>query len=196
MSRANPFSLARQLIILVAAAVCLGLAALLVLAAGLPDRAAYTGWMAAGGDLIAPEIGARAPSFALPAADGERVELAASPGGPVLVNFWATWCVPCAVEMPELQTLYQQHQSDGLRILAVNMGEPPAAVRAWGRELGLTYDLLIDQDEAVARLYRLRAQPSTFVISPRGIITHIYHGPASEEQLRAALSPYLLQSNE
>ena len=86
--------------------------------------------------------------------------------------------------------LYDIHQVDGLHILAVNLGETPAVVQDWVDSLELTYDILLDEDEAVAALYRLRVQPTTLIIAPDGIITHIFYGPASMNQLQATVSAY------
>src|SRR5690606_335049 len=135
----------------------------------------------------APEVSALAPPFALTSLDGEVVRLADLRGQQVIVNFWATWCGPCRVEMPILQRLYDDAPPGALRILAVNLGEPPDAAREWQRSFNLTYDILLDEGQMVAALYQLRGQPSTYVISPDGIVTHIFYGAASEDALRAAL---------
>ncbi|MEO8395104.1 MAG: TlpA disulfide reductase family protein, partial [Chloroflexota bacterium] len=92
----------------------------LLFAAGLPNRAAYTGQILANGQVVAPEIGAFAPPIDAPTLDG-TVDLAQLRGTPVIINFWATWCVPCRVEMPELQAYHQAHPA--ARVLAVNLGE-------------------------------------------------------------------------
>lgn len=155
---------------------------------GLPTRAAYTGQVIPGQIPVAPEINAVAPPFELLNMDGERVRLTDLRGNPVIINFWATWCEPCLVEMPILQSLYEKSRANGLRVLAVNMGEPPDLLQEWRSDLGITYDILIDERQTVAALYVLRGQPSTYVVSPNGIITHIFYGPASEDALRAALT--------
>src|SRR5688572_5558022 len=79
-----------------------------LIAAGLPQRAAYSGQILPNGQIVAPEIGATAPTFFAPTLNGS-VDLAELRGAPVIINFWATWCVPCRVEMPELQALHQTH---------------------------------------------------------------------------------------
>lgn len=179
--------------LLLASAGLLLAALLIVAAAGLPDRADYTGWTLNSGQWVAPELGAQAPPIAGATVDGQALDLADLRGAPVVVNFWATWCVPCAVEMPELQQLYDSHRADGLRVLAVNMAEQPHQVRAWRDEHSLTFDLLLDPEGAIAQAYRLRAWPSTFVISPSGTITQVYFGPVSAQQLTAALAPFIAQ---
>ncbi len=178
-------------IFLLAAAACLTSAVILTVAAGLPDRASYTGIIQPDGVIIAPEIGAAAPPFQTTTAAGTSFDLTDLRGAPVIINFWATWCEPCRVEMPALQAVYRRHQDDGLRVLAVNLREPPEMVLAWGANLGLTFDLLLDRYGQIAASYHLRGQPSTYVLSPSGTITHIFYGPTDETTLEAALAPLL-----
>jgi len=159
----------------------------IVITAGLPDRPEFTGQVIPGQLPIAPEINAIAPPFERFNLDGQPIRLSDLRGAPVIINFWATWCEPCRVEMPILQMLYEARKNDGLRILAINLGETPDAIRDWRDALGLTYDMLVDEHQSVAALYRLRGQPSTYIVSPNGIITHIFYGPASERALTTAL---------
>jgi peroxiredoxin len=175
----------------IGAAVCFLAAAVLFVSAGLPERAEFTGKVVPGELPVAPEIGAVAPPFTAPTLNGTSVSLADLRGHPVLVNFWATWCAPCRVEMPMLEEVYRDAAPKGLRLLAVNLGETPATARRWAGSLGLTFDLLSDPRGDIAALYALRGQPSTYIISPSGIITAIFYGPASGDALRGALAPYL-----
>lgn len=169
-------------------------ALLILIAAGLPERADFTSTTVPGRIPVAPELNAAAPNFELVDINGQRIRLAERFGAPVIVNFWATWCEPCRIEMPILQAVYERFSPYGLRILAVNLGEAPGAVREWQQAFGLTYNLLLDPSQAVAALYRLRGQPSTFIIAPSGIITQIFYGPASAETLEAALQNWTEQA--
>lgn len=185
----------RRLFWLVTACLCLLGSVWLVVSAGLPQRAAFTGQFT--GELeigqrpIAPEIGAQAPSFSAPTLDAGSLTLSALQGEPVILNFWATWCVPCRVEMPELQQLYNQYQDAGLHVVAINMGETQTAIDRWVAEFDLTFDVVLDENQALPALYHLRGQPSTYVIAPDGVITHIFYGPTTAEALERALAPYL-----
>ncbi|MBZ0299418.1 MAG: TlpA family protein disulfide reductase, partial [Anaerolineae bacterium] len=134
-----------------------------------------------------PELNAYAPDFERPTLDGLPIRLTELRGAPLVLNFWATWCGPCIVEMPILQSIFEARHGTGLHILAVNLGEPAPVIRAWQQANHLTFDLLIDEQQTVAALYSLRGQPSTYVISPDGIITDIFFGPVSEGALIAAL---------
>lgn len=185
-----PFN-CRQIILFLAAVVCLSTAFVLITAAGLPERATFTGQLLPGGQAVAPEIGAAAPPFQATTLTGETLNIRDTRGHPVIINFWATWCEPCRVEMPALQLIYQQYQQHGLRLLAVNLGESPGAIQKWTQQLGLTFDILLDERQQIAALYQLRGQPSTYIVAPSGMITHIFYGPVTVEQLQSALSAYL-----
>ncbi|MBI5669053.1 MAG: TlpA family protein disulfide reductase [Chloroflexi bacterium] len=180
-----------RFILLVVGIGCLSAAIVLVASAGLPERAAFTGQIQPNGQVVAPEIGVVAPPFRAATPDGDTLDLLDLRGAPVIINFWATWCEPCRVEMPALQTIYDRYRARGLRLLAVNLGETPAAVRAWADEFGLTFDLLLDPRQQIAAQYALRGQPSTYVLSPTGVITHIFYGPVTEAALEAAVTPLL-----
>ncbi len=176
-----------RFLLLSGAVIALVAALAVVIAAGLPDRAEFTGQMIPGQLPIAPEINAVAPAFERSDINGQIIRLSDLRGSPVIINFWATWCEPCRIEMPILQTLYETRKDEGLRILAINLGEPPELIRDWQTSMGLTYDMLVDERQSVAALYHLRGQPSTYVVSPNGIIANIFYGPTSESMLTAAL---------
>ncbi|MEZ4667309.1 MAG: TlpA disulfide reductase family protein [Anaerolineae bacterium] len=179
----------KRLLLLLGAATCWGAALFIVLHSGLPERATYTGYIESG-QRVAPELNAFAPPFSLTTLGDVTVHLGDLRGRAVIVNFWATWCEPCKVEMPDLQALYQQYQSQGLRLLAVNLGEPSSVAQQWVNEFDLTFDILLDQTQSVAAVYQLRGQPSTYVISPDGIIAYIVYGPTTREALEAAIAPF------
>jgi thiol-disulfide isomerase/thioredoxin len=172
----------------ISAFACFTVAVVLLIAAGLPNRAAYTGQALADGQFVAPEIGAFAPPIQAATLDS-HVNLAQLRGTPVIVNFWATWCVPCRIEMPELQTFHQAHPN--VRVLAVNLGESRHLIVDWVTQFGLTFDVLLDPDQSIASLYRLRGQPSTYVIAPDGVITNIFYGPTTRQSLESALSAFM-----
>ena len=87
---------------------------------------------------VAPIKGALAPDFELGTVYGETVKLSDFRGQAVLVNFWATWCAPCRIEMPAIQERFETY-SPGLQVLAVDFAEPLDAVAAFKKELGITF---------------------------------------------------------
>jgi len=161
---------------------CLLAALALLSHAGLPKRADYTGFAKANKVYVAPEIGFAAPPFTLitPALDSFALEQVQ--GSMTIINFWATWCMPCRMELQELQNLYRSYPSQ-IRILGVNLGESADAVARWTSELGLTFDILLDPMESVAQLYQIRGQPSTYLLDAKHRIQNIYFGPIRFEQL-------------
>jgi len=136
----------------------------------------------------APVVGATAPTFALANLGGERVDLRALRGSPLVLNFWATWCEPCRTEMPLLQSHYEAGRSAGLRILAINFDEPELLVRSFVDELGLTFDILLDPGAYVQGLYRVRGYPTTFFVDARGVIRGHKVGAMEASELEAFLA--------
>jgi peroxiredoxin len=180
----------RRIALLFGAIICLSMAIVVALQVGLPTRAEYTGILTNDGQQIAPEINAYAPPFELQTLDGATLNLNSLHGLPVLINFWATWCEPCKVEIPSLQAVYDAYKDRGLRIIAVNLGETPETARTWVQQMYLTFDIVLDPTAKIANLYQLRGQPSTYVVAPSGLISQIFFGPTSQSALEAALAPY------
>jgi len=169
------------------AALLLGVAAALMAGTGLPQRADYTGQFIGAIGRFAPEVGAIAPPFTSFTLSGGPLRLSALRGQPVIINFWATWCGPCRAEMPELQTLYEQYAADGLRVLAVNLGERQDVVSAWVDDFGLTFDIVLDPQRDLEALYRVIGQPATYVIAPDGRISDIFYGATTAATLQSRL---------
>jgi len=118
-----------------------------------------------------PAINTPAPAFRLMDLDGAVHSLPAYQGKVVFLNFWATWCGPCKVEMPAMEALYQDFQSQGLEILAVSVDQQGAAVtRPFKEAMGLSFPILHDSTYQVGLTYGARTLPMTFVIDRKGII--------------------------
>lgn len=113
-----------------------------------------------------------APAFALRAEDGTTHRLADYRGKVVVVNFWATWCPPCRYEMPSMERAYQKIKRDDIVLLAINVGESEDEIFEFTGRYPVTFPLLLDRDGAVISRYRVIGLPTTFVIDPRGRVTH------------------------
>lgn len=139
-------------------------------------------------------VGDTAYDFLLTDLDGNDVTLSALRGQPVIVNFWATWCGPCRLEMPELQAAYTEYADDNLAILAVNQMEDATAVRSFFQdELGLTFTAVLDEEAEVADAYGAIGLPSTFFIDADGVVTAVHRGLLTREQIDSYLADTLPQ---
>lgn len=148
-------------------------------AAGLGDAIELPG--------AAPVVGAVAPNFELQQLDGKKRQLVDYRGQVVMLNFWATWCPPCRLEMPTLQSRYVKHGSE-FTILALNFAEPEELVREFAQELGLSFPILLDDDGVIQELYQVRGYPSSVFIDPDGIIRIIHIGIMTDGQLDGYLA--------
>ena len=131
-------------------------------------------------------IGYIAPDFQLTALDNETIQLAQQQGKPIILNFWATWCGPCRAEMPALQRISAEFQNTAL-VIGVNQAEQFAPVSDFAAEFGITYPILLDQNNAISRLYRVRSLPTTYFIDSNGVIRDQIIGTASEAVLSSKL---------
>jgi thiol-disulfide isomerase/thioredoxin len=110
-----------------------------------------------------------APDFALPTLAGESLRLADLRGKVVLVNFWATWCVPCRTEMPTIEELYRRYRDRGLEVVAINLDIlSPPGVQAFVKEVKVTFAIVLDPSWATARAYRVIGLPTTYLIDRGG----------------------------
>ncbi len=130
------------------------------------------------------DAGFLAPDFASVTPDGTAIGLEDARGNVIILNFWATWCGPCRVEMPEMQAIYEARRAEGLEILAINRGESVEAVTAFQEEFGLTFPLLMDPGESItARDYQVMSMPTTYVLDANGVIVVRHFGAVTEAQL-------------
>jgi peroxiredoxin len=137
--------------------------------------------------------GKLAPDFQLTDLDGNNLRLADLRGKAVLLNFWATWCPPCKIEMPWFVDLQKQYGPQGLQIVGVAMDEGNAhdAVAKFAKEMGLNYTVLLGNDKVADQYGGVDALPTTFYIGRDGkIVTRVF-GLVShreiEDNVRAAL---------
>lgn len=139
------------------------------------------------------EVGDTARNFTLQDLEGNTVGLEDFRGKPVLINFWATWCAPCRLEMPALQAAQDAHQEDGLVVLAVNDQQTPEEVSRFIDELGLSLTTLVDQEGTVSTLYNVFNFPTTYFVNGDGVITAVHRGMLDEAQIEEYLSSTIAQ---
>jgi peroxiredoxin len=128
----------------------------------------------AAGATVAPR--SLAPDFTLRQVDGPNLRLGEQKGRVVMVNFWATWCGPCRVEMPHLSRLYEKYRGSGFVLLGINIDEDPAAAKALAGKLGIKFPVLLDTDKKVVGAYDLNAMPATVLIDKDGRVRHLHRG--------------------
>jgi peroxiredoxin len=134
-----------------------------------------------------------APDFTLRSANGPNLRLQEQRGQVVMINFWATWCGPCRVEMPHLNRLYDKYRSSGFQLLGVNIDEDPARAQALATKLGLRFPVLFDAEKRVSKLYDLTTMPSTVLVDRDGRVRYVHRGyrdgfeATYEQQIRALL---------
>ena len=129
-----------------------------------------------------PVIGSSAPDFELTSLQDEQVSLSEYAGKAVMINFWATWCTPCRLEMPLIEK-YQQRYPSTLVVMAVDFQEPVTDVNIFVNELDLDMLVLLDPDLAVGTLYKVQGLPTSFFIDRSGKIRAIHIGSLTEDQL-------------
>jgi len=117
-----------------------------------------------------------APLFGLTDLSGKVVSLSDFRGKPVLINFWASWCMPCLNEMPYIEEIYRERKSDNLVVLMINAKEPIEVVSKFAKGKGYTFTILLDSDGKANNAYQVFGLPSTYFIDTNGIVKYSYMG--------------------
>ena len=136
-----------------------------------------------GGSSGSARVGDPAPEYRVSTLDGDSVRLSDFRGGPVLLNFWATWCAPCRHETPFLQSIHERFRDRGLQVVGVSMDSPGSMddIRAFLDEMDVTYEILHDARQRGMDRFSLMGLPATFVLDEEGRIQFARIGPVSEE---------------
>lgn len=128
-----------------------------------------------------------APDFSLVRLDGVPVSLSEHRGKTVILDFWATWCAPCEVQMPVLQALWEARGGDELFVLGLSLDtDPPADVEAWLAEREIAYPIAIT-DQQLALDYGAWAFPTLVVVDPAGRIRRMHQGVLGRPELEDIL---------
>lgn len=128
-------------------------------------------WADAGVVRIGEKKPIPAPDFTLNTLDGKKVSLKEFRGKVVFLNFWATWCPPCVIEMPAMEALHKRFKDKGLIVMAVNSEEGAAKVSKFIKKKSYTFLVLLDSAGSVsADTYRAIGFPTTYLINRRGMV--------------------------
>ncbi|RRJ65139.1 TlpA family protein disulfide reductase [Paenibacillus oralis] len=128
--------------------------------------------------------GQLAPDFTLMDLEGNPVKLSDFKGKRVLLNFWATWCPPCRVEMPHMQKFYEDYESEDVVILGVNMTlteENPDGVQNFVKDEQLTFPIVLDKEGDALQTYQVIAYPTTYLLDSTGVIREKFMGAINYE---------------
>jgi cytochrome c biogenesis protein CcmG/thiol:disulfide interchange protein DsbE len=137
-------------------------------------------------------LGDPAPAQPLPRlVGGGEGSLADHRGSWVLVNFWASWCVPCREEAPALERLQRARGGSRFTVLGIDTRDLSGDGREFVREFGLTYPQLRDGDGAAGDAFGTTGVPENFLVDPRGKVRLVRRGPVTEEYLRRYVEPML-----
>jgi peroxiredoxin len=117
-----------------------------------------------------------APAFSLSGLDGNKVSLGDFKGHPVFLEFWATWCGPCRVSIPEVEKLHEEYAAKGLRVVSISQDEDAEGVPRFVKRRGMTYPVLLDSDGRVGSRYGVRGIPAFFLIDAGGRVAGAWDG--------------------
>ena len=137
---------------------------------------------------------ADAPDVMLKALDGQNHSLTQHTGKLVLVNFWATWCLPCVREMPSIERLYAKYKPRGLEIVAISLDQGNEDdVREFVAKYKLTFPIVLDPDHKAKALYKVRGLPTTYLVDRKGQVAGYGVGPREwDSEAAFALVSHLL----
>ena len=155
-------------------------------------------WFCCGSAWAEPRPGDHAPVIIGETVDGQPFDSSAVAGQVLVINFWASWCGPCRVEMPALDAVARAHRGQGLVLVGISLDNPhdrDAVVRAMQ---GLSYQTLLSRQSRMGGLQAPLTLPQTVVIDRSGIVRAVFEGgaPLTAETLEAAVAPLLRDSGE
>lgn len=132
----------------------------------------------------------------LPKSNGTRVSLADLKGKPVILNFWASWCVSCRQEASELERFWQHHREKGIIVLGIAIQDTAESAREFAKLHGKSYPIALDNTGKTSINYGVSGVPETFVINAQGVIVHKEAGPISADLLETLNSKYLASPSD
>lgn len=125
-----------------------------------------------------------APAFSLPARGGSTVDLSQFKGQVVMINFWASWCVPCRKEMPLLENIYNKYKSLGFTLIGVNVEPDQKDAESFLKQTPVSFPVLFDAKSQVSGLYNVQGMPTTVFIDRKGHVRLVHQSyTAGDENL-------------
>lgn len=164
---------------------------LLTLAACTSSRNFSPGVATTASGSVRSDIGSRpgniAPDFTLKDLDGKIIKMSDFRGKPVVVNFWATWCLPCKEEMPAIEKAYQKYKGEVV-FIGVDMKEDAETVRNFVKQYGYSWIFLLDSAGQAATNYRVSAVPETYFVDKDGIVRDFQIGAITLSGLESKIA--------
>jgi len=147
------------------------------------------------GPLAAAQVGAGepAPDFTVQTFDGQTVKLSDLHGKVVLVNFWASWCIPCSQEAPDLENTWRQYKDRGVVFVGVDYVDTETEARTYLTHFNISYPNGADLGTRISQAYRIRGVPETYIIDRNGTLRATFIGPTTQDQIQAKIDPLLSQ---
>ena len=125
----------------------------------------------------------KAPGFTLQRTKGGPFKPSEAEGKVLVLDFWATWCVPCKASFPKLDAIYRKYKGTGLELIGVNEDESGAKdeIDSFISDTGATFPIILDSKQKVAEKYGVEAMPSTIVIDKKGVVRFVHDGSHGDE---------------
>lgn len=142
-------------------------------------------------------VGKPAPDFKLLGLDGKSHPLAEAKGHVLVLDFWATWCVPCHLELPHLQKMYQAQSAAGLMLFAVETNDDTSKAQKYIQDNNMTLPVLLDADSVMATSYKVDDMPQTVIVGKDGLVKKVFIGfneKTSPSEMEAAVAAAMAET--
>ncbi|MBF8284751.1 MAG: resA [Anaerolineales bacterium] len=168
-----------------------GQIAIFALVLGLLALVAFQ--MRRNGPLAAGPVGAgeMAPPFEITTFDGQTLKLADLRGQVVVVNFWASWCIPCEQEAAELENTWRRYKDKGVVFIGVDYVDTETAAKAFMQRFDITYPNGPDLGTRISQAYRIKGVPETYVVDKTGRLASVKIGPFQQGEMAGVIEPLL-----